>query len=159
MDITLIIPDDLNNIRLINNVLNKYKITKIHVGTTKAFNVAKEFTNEENIFFHTKGRKMMRLYDAIRETDNTFIFYNGQTPTESNPKNGYRTSKAYTNALNSNKNMYIFPYKAKSLDIIKNEDLFEISFFNRLQKGQSIKKLVLEKSEIEKLIENLKSHL
>lgn len=103
---------------------------------------------------------MMRLYDAIRETENTFIFYNGQTPTEDNPKDGYRTSKAYINALNSNKNMYVFPYKAKSLDIIKNEeDFFEISFFNRLQKGQSIKKLVLERSEVEELIEKINKQL
>lgn len=156
MKITLFTVDGITDENLILNILKEYKVKYIHVATTKAYEIAKEYTSEENITKHDKGRKLMRLYDAIAASENTFFFYNGNTPTDDNPQDGYRTSKAYTNAINNNKNIFLFPYKASSFEVNKNGEYTEISFFNRIKDGQNIKKVILNNKELEHFIETLK---
>lgn len=164
MEIALFTPDttELDD-NLVFEKLDLYKIKKIHVATTMSFELASRYEQQRkgiSIILHESGRKAMRLYAAIKEAPTSIFFYNGNSPTDANPKDGYRTSKALTNALNEKKEVLVFPYKANAFYIDKKENgNVEINFFNRLRDINRIKSINLNKEQLEILISQLQAAL
>ena len=160
MTTSLFIPDKCFDKTMIYQELKNYKVRTIHVATTHAKTIAEDFaTQHKNIYviYHGSGRKVMRLYEAIKAAENAIFFYNGNEPTESDPQDGYRTSRALANARNRKKNIIIFPYKNKAIEIHQEQDHVTLNFQLRLKNIDKIKKIYLSQEELSDLITRLQS--
>ncbi len=158
MDIALFLPDKFNHESLLYEKLKEHRVRTIHVSTSLSNEYAVKYAEQTSgvkVVFHNSGRKVQRLYQANNQVENVLFFYNGNSPTQENEQDGYRTSRALANAMNKNKNIIIYPYKAKALNIQKKGDLVEIKFFNRLEDINRIKAIYLDQEQLKSLIDTL----
>ena len=158
MTASLFIPDKCFDTKIIYQELKNYKVKTIHVATTHAKTIAEDFATQHkniHVIYHGTGRKVMRLYAAIKAAENAIFFYNGNEPTQNDPQDGYRTSRALANARNSEKNIIIFPYKSKAIEIHQEQDHVTLNFQLRLKDIDKIKKLYLTQEELSDLIKRL----
>ena len=160
MDIALFLPDKFNYETLLFDKLNEHQVKTIHVATSLSNEYAVKYAEQTSgvaVVFNNSGRKLQRLYEANAQVENVIFFYNGNSPTPENEKDGYRTSRALVNAMNKNKNILIYPYKTKALSVQKKGDLVEIKFFNRLEDINRIKAIYLDKEQLKSMIETLQA--
>ena len=159
MTISLFIPDNCSQKEIVIQELNNYKVNTIHVASSHAKNIADDYASTKNnikVITHNSGRKVMRLYAAIKESENAMFFYNGNEPSKEDPQDGYRTSRALAHARNKEKNIIIFPYKSKAVEITQEEDNhISLNFRLRLKNIDKVKKLYLNQEELSDLIKRL----
>lgn len=160
MTASLFIPDKCFDEIIIFKELDNNKVKNIHVATTHSKTIAEKYASTRSnikVTYHSSGRKVMRLYAAIKEAENSIFFYNGNEPTKEDPKDGYRTSRALANARKENKNIIIFSYKSKALEINQENDHTVLNFRLRLKNIDKIKKFYLNQEELSDFIERLQT--
>lgn len=157
MKIALIVTDKFTDYHLLETKLDELKVHEVISGTTNGYTMLERYCVSRphvKISLAQAGqRAVMRAYYAINQVDNVVIFANGD---------GHRTELAIANALNENKNLKIYSYKAKAFDITSEGPYARLTMNGNLKKASRIDAIYLNEEQIDKMIERLneiKNHL
>ena len=159
MKIALITADKFKDYDLLALKLDELGVTEVISGTNNGYIMLEKYKESRphiKIELAKKGRAaVMRAYNAIRETNNVMIFANGT----GNGTKKSRTEHSITNALNSGKNLKIYPYSTEALDICNDGEHIKIGFKGNVQKNSIVEGVYLDKDEVQDLINKLEKTL
>jgi len=154
MKIALIVTTKFTDYTLLEKKLNELNVTEVVSGTSNGYEMLKkyEITNPNvNISLAKGGRNgMVRANNAMKNSENVVVFANGD---------GIRTERSIVNAIKDNKNLTIFSYKTKALNITTDNQYINIKLEGNLKEASQHEGLFLNKEETQNLINNLKNSL
>ena len=150
MRIALIVASEFKDYRLLEMKLDELKVKEVISGTSNGYEMLEEYVKTRpNIKINLANGSCSHVstaYNAINEAENVVIFANGD---------GKRTELAIANALKEKKNLKIYSYKSKALNIEKQDEYIKISMLGNLQKTTNSEGLFLDKNEVQSLIGTL----
>jgi len=154
MKIALIVTTKFTDYTLLEKKLNELNVTEVVSGTSNGYEMLKkyEITNPNvNISLAKGGRNgMVRANNAMKNSENVVVFANGD---------GIRTERSIVNAIKDNKNLTIFSYKTKALNITTDNQYINIKLEGNLKEASQHEGLFLNKEEAQNLISKLQNSL
>ena len=154
MKIALITADKFTDYKLLKLKLDELKVTEIICGNTVGYEFAEQYQleNSEVLLSKGEGKQAQRAYDAINKADTVVIFTNGTGHWRKS-----RTNLAIRHALQNNKQLQVYPYKAEVFKISKEDEYIKLDFTKRVSDAFNMDGIYLNEKEVGSLIKKLQN--
>lgn len=150
LKIALIVTDKFTDYHLLETKLDELKVHEVISGTTKGYTMLERYCESrphvKTTLAESGHRSAMRAYNAINLADDVVIFANGD---------GHRTEHAIANAINENKKLKIYSYKAKAFDVTREGEYARLRMSGNLKRASKIDAVYLNEEQIDKMIAKL----
>lgn len=157
MKIALITADKFTDYGLLKLKLDALGAKEIICGNTVGYELVEKYRLEHTEISISKGvgeKPHLKAYDAINQTDTVVIFTNGTGHWRQS-----RTNLSIRHALQNNKKLYVYPYKAEAFKISKDEEYIKLDFTKRVSDAFNMDGIYLNKKEVCIMIKKLQDIL
>ncbi len=154
MKIALITNDKFTDYKLLKLKLDELMVEEIICGNTVGYELAEQYQmqNSEVQISKGKGRMAQRAYNAIDQADTIVMFTNGTGNWHKS-----RTNLAMRHAMQNNKKLHIYPYKAEAFEISQQDQYAKLDFTRRVREAFNMDGVYLNRDEVKKLIKKLQN--